>query len=213
MIKCKFAQLLPVKEILLLQNPSNTNTHSKDQIDRLAKIINFQGQRSPIIISNKSGKITKGHATIMAIDSLGWDQVAVDFQDYSTEAEEYAHMTSDNEIGRWSELNVDKFLDDIKTLDLGDIDLLGLKEIPQLNLAELEKSLKDEKDKADEHWNGMPEFDQKDKTAHRTMIVHFESDQDCEDFFNTIGQKFTEKTKSVWFPEQERMDTESRRYE
>jgi ParB-like chromosome segregation protein Spo0J len=65
---------------------------------------------------------------------------------------------------------------------------------------------------ASEHWVGMPEFKQDDKTGVRHVIVHFPTHEDCNKFFALIGQNDTGQTKTVWFPPQERMDTESKRY-
>lgn len=132
-IKCAHNELVEVDKLILLQNPKNNNQHPKEQIERLAKIIDFAGQRSPIVISKRSGFIVKGHARLHAIAKLGWKEAAVDYQDYNTEAEEYQDMTADNEIARWAEFNKVKFLEDIKTLDLGDLDLLGIKDL-NLNL-------------------------------------------------------------------------------
>lgn len=133
----------------MIANPKNNNKHPKDQIDRLAKIIDFQGQRSPIVISNRSGFIVKGHARLSAIYKLGWEKAAVDYQDYITEAQEYADMTADNEIARWAELDSEKMLEDLKDIDLGDIDLLGMKDfvvdIPQ---AEFDPGFEDEEEEA-----------------------------------------------------------------
>lgn len=131
-IRCAHNELVEVDKLILLQNPDNNNQHPPEQIDRLAKIINFAGQRSPIVISKRSGFIVKGHARLHAIAKLGWDKAAVDYQDYNTEAEEYQDMTADNEIARWAEFNKVKFLDKAKTLDLGDLDLLGLKNADEL---------------------------------------------------------------------------------
>lgn len=131
-IDCAHDSLVDVDKLLLIQNPKNNNKHSKEQIERLAKIIDFQGQRHPIVVSNRSGFITKGHGRLMAIHKLGWKQAAVDYQDYISEAQEYADMTADNEIARWAEFDSEKFLNDIKDIDLGDIELLGLKEIPEI---------------------------------------------------------------------------------
>ena len=64
----------------------------------------------------------------------------------------------------------------------------------------------------DKEWEGMPEFDQKDEQSYRHVIVHFETPDDAAEFFSIIGQSDTGKTKSIWFPEQQRMDTESKRY-
>lgn len=132
--KCAYKKLVKVDELLMLTNPKNNNKHSSEQIDRLAKIIDFQGQRSPIVISNRSGFIIKGHARLSAIQKLKWKEAAVDYQDYNTEAEEYADMTADNEIARWAELDLEKLVIDLKTLDLGDIKLLGLDDFTESNL-------------------------------------------------------------------------------
>jgi DNA modification methylase len=129
----------------MIANPKNNNKHPKDQIDRLAKIIDFQGQRSPIVISNRSGFIVKGHARLSAIYKLGWEKAAVDYQDYITEAQEYADMTADNEIARWAELDSEKMLEDLKDIDLGDIDLLGMKDfVMDIPRTELDEELEDE---------------------------------------------------------------------
>lgn len=134
--KCSHSDVKKVSELLLIQNPKNNNKHSKEQIDRLAKIIDFQGQRSPIVISKRSGFIVKGHGRLFALDKLKWESAAVDYQDYNTEAEEYADMTADNEIARWAEFDQTKFLDDIKDLDLGDIELLGFRDFPTIEIKE-----------------------------------------------------------------------------
>jgi hypothetical protein len=66
---------------------------------------------------------------------------------------------------------------------------------------------------AEEEWKGMPEFDQQDKNSFRHIIVHFETQSDVDEFSRLIGQNLTDKTKSIWHPQQIRMDTESKRYD
>jgi hypothetical protein len=126
-IKCAYTDLKEVDKLILLQNPKNNNKHPNEQVDRLAKIIDFAGQRRPIVISKRSGFIIKGHCTLLAIAKLGWDKCAVDYQDYETEAAEYQDMTADNEIAKWAVFDQEKFKIDIEDLDLGDFELLGLK--------------------------------------------------------------------------------------
>ena len=70
--KCSHNAVIEVSKLMLMQNPKNPNMHSKEQIDRLAKIIDFAGQRSPIVVSLRSGFIVKGHGRLMAIEKLGW---------------------------------------------------------------------------------------------------------------------------------------------
>lgn len=143
-IKCSYNALVETDKLILLQNPKNNNQHPKEQIERLAKIIDFAGQRSPIVISKRSGFIIKGHARLHAIAKLGWEKAAVDYQDYDTEAAEYQDMTADNEIARWAEFNKVKFLEDVKDLDLGDLELLGLKNIDDLFKEKEQKEDKEE---------------------------------------------------------------------
>ena len=60
-IECAYTELIGIDYPKLIPNPKNPNKHPDDQIERLAKIIDFQGQRSPIVISKRSGFITKGY--------------------------------------------------------------------------------------------------------------------------------------------------------
>jgi hypothetical protein len=130
--QCAYKELLDLDSPKIIPNPKNANRHSIEQIERLAKIIDFQGQRSPVVISNLSGFIVKGHGRLEAIRLLNkhnpekWNKVAIDFQDYLSEAQEYADLVADNEIARWAELDLHKVMFDLKEIDLGDIDLLGL---------------------------------------------------------------------------------------
>ena len=131
--KCAYKELVDVDK--LIPNPKNNNKHPIDQIKRLAKIIDFQGQRSPVVVSNRSGFIVKGHGRLEAIKLLGWEKCAVDYQDYDSEAQEYADMTADNEIAKWAEFQTDMFLEEIKGLDI-DPDYFGLKEMPEIGIEE-----------------------------------------------------------------------------
>jgi ParB-like chromosome segregation protein Spo0J len=121
---CAYTELVSISK--LVPNPKNANKHPPEQIERLAKIIDFQGQRSPVVVSKRSGFITKGHGRLMAMQKLKWEQVAVDYQDYLSEAQEYADVVADNEIARWAELDKEKMYTDLQDIDLGDIELLGL---------------------------------------------------------------------------------------
>lgn len=138
---CAYTELVSISK--LVPNPKNANKHSQEQIERLAKIIDFQGQRSPVVVSKRSGFITKGHGRLMAMQKLGWDQVAVDYQNYLSDAQEYADIVADNEIARWAELDSFKVLTDLKDLELGDIDLLGFKDSDFLTSLVIPDSIED----------------------------------------------------------------------
>lgn len=65
----------------------------------------------------------------------------------------------------------------------------------------------------EKEWDGMPEFQQEDKTPFRSLIVHFADENGAKEFFDLIGQEDKEKTKSIWFPYQEKMETNLKRYQ
>lgn len=136
-IKCSYTELVSAKK--LKKHPKNPNKHSKEQIERLSKIINYQGQRSPVIVSKLSGFVVVGHGRLEAMQRLGWEKVAVDYQDFENEAQEYAHLTADNAIAEWAQLDLSQINMDI--LDLGpdlDLDMLGLKDFVVEPLDKLE---------------------------------------------------------------------------
>lgn len=112
----------------LRPNPKNNNRHTIEQINRLAKILDWQDFRSPIIVSNQSGYIVCGHARLEAALTLGMTQVPVSFQDFESDEQEYAHMTADNEIARWSELDFDQVKMDVLSLNI-DPDYLGIQKL------------------------------------------------------------------------------------
>ena len=62
-------------------------------------------------------------------------------------------------------------------------------------------------------WEDMPEYAQENLMAHKTVYVHFKTEKNYTDFVEFIGQPMTEKTKSIWYPEEKNMDTEAKRYD
>jgi len=125
-IKCEYNKMALLSE--LKENPRNRNKHPGEQIDRLARVIEYQGWRHPIIISNLSGHIVAGHGRLEAAKKLKLKEVPVDYQDFESEEQEYAFLQSDNAIALWAELDLSGINADLG--DLGpdfDLDLLGIK--------------------------------------------------------------------------------------
>lgn len=155
---CAYTELVDIHK--LVPNPKNNNHHPKEQIDRLAKIIDYQGQRSPIVVSNRSGFIVKGHGRLEAIRKLGWEKVAVDYQDYESEAQEYADMTADNQIAMWAEFDNNMLMSEIPELGDMDLDMLGMKDL-KLDIDEV----------------GMPELASGDKSPFQQMTFTLADEQ------------------------------------
>ena len=49
-------------------------------------------------------------------------------------------------------------------------------------------------------WKDMPEFVQEDKTPFKKIVVNFRCQADMDTFLQLIGQKFTPKQSSLWYP-------------
>lgn len=141
-IHCSYDKLVPINEIKL--NPKNRNKHPKEQIDRLIKIIKYNGVRRCLTVSNQSGLLVVGHGRLDAMKECGMTHVPVNFQDYDTPENEYADSVADNAVGLWSELDLVGINSDIG--DLGpdfDLDVLGLKDFT-LDLSEKNNFLKED---------------------------------------------------------------------
>src|SRR3990167_2583819 len=127
-IQCLYDKLVPIAE--LKPYPNNPNTHSPEQIVRLAKILEYQGWRYPVKVSKQSGLITSGHGRVAAAEFNNWVEIPVNFQDYENSDQEYADVVADNAIATWSELAYATINEQLKELDgiNFDVELLGLKE-------------------------------------------------------------------------------------
>lgn len=61
-------------------------------------------------------------------------------------------------------------------------------------------------------WLDMPEFVQEKKEPYSKIIVRFNSEEDLQEFAKLIGQKLTNKTKSIWHPKLIRGINSNKRY-
>jgi len=120
-------RMVPVQD--LKPHPKNPNVHPKAQIQRLADILQFQGWRYPVKVSTATGYVTSGHARIEAAKLMGWTEVPVSYQDYDSEAQEFADVVADNAISEWSTLDLSTI--NLALPDLGpdlDMEILGFKD-------------------------------------------------------------------------------------
>lgn len=126
MIHCKYDELKNPKD--LVDHPSNRNKHPKEQLERLAKIYEYQGIRHPIIVSKLSGFIVAGHGRKQAAIKAKIKEVPVVYQEFQNDEQEYAFIQSDNAIALWADLDLSGINSDLGNLGPDfDIDLLGIK--------------------------------------------------------------------------------------
>lgn len=127
-IKSESIELVSVDA--LIPHPKNMHNHPPEQIERLCKLIEYQGFRTPLVVQLGTNLIVAGHGRLEAAKKLGIQRVPVTYQKFDDEAQLYAFMVSDNAIGKdtWATLDLSQINLDIQ--DLGpelDVDMLGLK--------------------------------------------------------------------------------------
>lgn len=121
-VYCSHDKIVSITKVV--PNPRNPNIHPERQIEILSKIIQDQGWRQPITISNRSGFIVKGHGRYLAAVQLNANDVPVDYQDYENEAEEWADLIADNRISELSNMNEDLLADLLGEINDLDFDIL-----------------------------------------------------------------------------------------
>lgn len=186
----------------------NARTHPPEQIEVLVRLIQDSGFTNPLLIES-SGRIIAGHGRFLAATELGMEAVPCVVVDGLSEEKIKALRISDNQLALRSGWDADLLR--LEVLDLGDdfdLDLLGFGENLQNVLLE---RLDGENDPA-AHWDGMPSFENQDKTAFRILPVHFKDQEAVDAFAKLVGQKITDKTRSLWFPEIEIETYADKRY-
>lgn len=191
-VHCPHDRLVSVRE--LKPHPKNRNQHPKDQIERLAKILEYQGWRYPIKVSNLSGLITSGHGRLEAAKHLGLKEVPVSFQDYTDEAQEYADLQADNAIASWSELDLSAINSDIG--DLGpdfDIDLLG---INGFVIESADKIKEVNQGNENSEWVDLPEFAPGE--GYIRLILQFSSEENRKKYAEQNNLSVDRKMNNQW---------------
>lgn len=174
---CSYTKLVKMDD--LKEHPKNRNQHSERQITALAKIIAKTGQRSPVVVSNLSSFIVKGHGRLSAIKLLGWEKVAVDYQDYKDDYEEFQDRIADNEIARYAEFDKAGFIDDLSEMEVEeddvDFDEFGLLDFT-FDIFESE-GIDDSDD------------DKKDDPKQFIVEIKYDNDMDARDLYDDLISK------------------------
>lgn len=133
-IKAKEIKIVPIKSVKFYKK--NRNKHSPAQIDRLIKLLEYQGMRNPLIVDKETNEVIAGNGRLEAMQKMGWTEVPVVYQTFDSEEQKYAFSVSDNAVASWAELDLSGINIDLP--DLGpdfDIDMLGLKDF-RIDIAE-----------------------------------------------------------------------------
>lgn len=111
--------------VKLIPNPRNPNHHPDSQIDLGARIIKAHGWRWPIVVSKRSGFITKGHGRLLFAQKMGVNEVPVDYQDYESEAAEWQDVIADNRLQEFAEPDLEIIKDIMDSVEDLEAELTG----------------------------------------------------------------------------------------
>jgi len=146
-IRARKIEMVAIEDVR--PNNRNRNKHPEAQIERLMKVIQDQGFRQPLIVSNRSGLLVAGHGRLLAAKRLGMAHVPVVFQDFTDEDMEFRAMVSDNAVAAWAELDLAGINADLTEMGPFDIDLLGIESFI-VDTVSFEPGTEDDQGKLDE---------------------------------------------------------------
>jgi len=134
-----------------------------------------------------------GHARVKEALSRNDNQLIPYVEVDVTEAEEHLILATFDPITGLASHNrdaLDLLLNSVQTDDLA---LQSLMHDLAASIGLLEAN------KIEDVWQEMPEFIQNDAT-YRSIIIHFENQEDLDRFSRVVEQTITNKTKFIWYP-------------
>jgi hypothetical protein len=115
---------LPIRD--LRPNPNNARTHSRQQIEQIARSIDQFGFTNPVLIDG-SNQILAGHGRVEAAKLLGVERVPTLRIEHLTDADKRAYVIADNKLAEkagWSDEILKIELQELINLDF-EVELTG----------------------------------------------------------------------------------------
>jgi hypothetical protein len=176
--------------------PKNARIHPEREIELLARILLLRGFDQPIVV-DEDFIILKGHGRLDAAKRAGLSAAPYVQRLGLEEDEKKAIRLEDNQMPLLAGWNLELLRPELTELKLAgyEMQMLGFENasIEWLTTGDLVLDPKGE-------WQGMPGFNHEDKTAFRTLIVHFKDQAAVDRFAKAIKQKITAQTRSLWYP-------------
>lgn len=190
----------------LRSDPHNRREHNPRNIGMLVDALHAVGAARSIVI-DETDTVLAGNGVLEAAAEAGIERVKVVDVDGETivavrrtglsEEQKRKLAIYDNRTSELATWNVEQLkLDAAEGLDL------------QPFFTEVEQAVMFG-DGVKPHWTGMPEFDQEDARALRTIKIHFATQEDVDRFValvspHLVEQTITPKSKFIWFPKNDR---------
>ena len=178
----------------LLANPSNWRIHPAAQQNALSGVLKEVGLVQNVVANRTTGHLVDGHLRVMLAMRENQPVVPVTWVELSEE-EEHLILASLDPLAAMA------------TADAGALDALlssvqsGEEAVTNMLAQLAARSGLYNTDDPNALWQGMPEFEQEDKTAYQSIHIHFADQEAVDEFAVLIGQKITRRTRSTWYPQ------------
>jgi hypothetical protein len=192
----------------LVPYANNSRLHDETQLGQLVASINEFGFTNPVLLDGANG-IIAGHGRVMAANVLGLETVPTIELQHLTDEQKAAYVIADNKLAQNAKWDDEILRLELQSLSDADYDLsiLGFDEASLSRLLDVAKTAD-----AFEEYNQAIEYENKNAGPYKSLIVHFENEQDVDNFKHLIKQNFSNSAKYIYHPLQIRKETESKRY-
>lgn len=202
--KIPIAGTASVEELIPYFN--NPRAHSKEAVDKMCVSITDFGFRIPVLVkySDDGPEVIDGHLRLKAAMQLGMTDVPTLDASDMTDAQVRAFRIMVNRSVEWAEWDDEKLLEEMQLIaegEFGEADRLAA--LTGFGQAEVDAIFTQGEGDVDieGEWAGMPEFEQENKHAFRSLAVHFKDQEAIDAFAKVVGHVITDKTRMMWYPE------------
>ena len=145
----------------------------------------------------------------MAANVLGLETVPTIELQHLTDEQKAAYVIADNKLAQNAKWDDEILRLELQSLSDADYDLriLGFDEASLSRLLDVAETAD-----AFEEYSEAIEYENKNANPYKSLIVHFENEQDVDNLKHLIKQNFSNSAKYIYHPIQVRKETESKRY-
>lgn len=193
---------IPLSSISQAEN--NPRTHTEAQIEQIVGSVLEYGWTNPVLVDEGSTLIA-GHGRFEAATRLGLTEVpAIRLSGLSPE-QKRAYLIADNKLALnsgWDTKMLAAHLSDLGEAGY-DVNLIGFSdvELGQLFSQAQGEITESAFARSEDEWKGMPEFQQDDKLAWRSLKINFAKQEDLDEFVRRLEIKVTDRTAFLWYPQ------------
>lgn len=186
----------------LMTDPVNARKHNARNLEAIRASLRRFGQQHPLIV-DRSGVVVAGNGRLEAMRAEGWEDCMVVYTELEG-ADRAAFAIADNRTAELADWEGEVLETALRALAEEDAELA---EAAGFNDAELHTIIGSALSE-DEIFKGLPEYEHEAQEGIAHIMVHIRTEKDLEAFSELMGQQFTTKTISCWWPRKEEIDAE-----